>query len=186
VTVRGAGGWGSVRLVGLGSTAAVMLLASVGAAAAQQGSLAAAIQATFLAKFGGFVEWPSRLFASPHGPLTVCVAAPDPFGALLDEAASGEEAGDHPIRVRHLPEAASATGCQLLFAGGPSGAVAAALAAVAGRPVLTVTDLPQSAPAKGIINFVLRQGHVRFEIDNQAARAAGLKIDSQLLALALR
>ncbi len=64
----------------------------------------------------------------------------------------------------------------MLFAGDPAG--------VHG-PVLTVTDLPAGAAHKGIINFVVEDNHVRFEIDNRAANESGLRISSQLMALAI-
>jgi len=154
-------------------------------AGAQGAALETEIKATYLVKFAGFIEWPSRLFAGPQSPLVLCIVGPDPFGSLLAEAATGESAGEHPITVRRLPSAAAVSGCQIVFAGGSADEVAAALAAVAGKPILTVTDLPQATPIKGIINFAVRQGHVRFEIDNRAARHEGLRIDSQLLALAV-
>lgn len=71
----------------------------------------------------------------------------------------------------------------MLFAAGSS--VDTALDAVRGQPVLTVTDLPPAAPHKGIINFVLQSNHVRFEIDGGEATRNGLRISSQLLALAV-
>jgi hypothetical protein len=73
-----------------------------------------------------------------------------------------------------------------VFAGeGPRQAVDAALAAAARAPILTVTDLPPAAAARGIINFVIRDNRVRFEIDDSAAVRSGLRISSQLLNLAV-
>jgi hypothetical protein len=62
--------------------------------------------------------------------------------------------------------------------------VAQALAAVRGTPVLTVTDGQTVADALGIINFVLADGRVRFEIDQGSAAGNGLTISSKLLSLA--
>ena len=56
---------------------------------------------------------------------------------------------------------------------------------MAGKPVLTVTDAADDAGAKGMINFVIAAGRVRFEIDDVAARAGGLVISSKLLSLAV-
>jgi hypothetical protein len=51
--------------------------------------------------------------------------------------------------------------------------------------VLTVTDSARDEPARGIINFLIQNNRVRFEIDNGAAAESGLTISSKLLSLAV-
>jgi hypothetical protein len=51
-------------------------------------------------------------------------------------------------------------------------------------PVLTVGEDAEFAQSGGIINFVLKNGNVRLEIDLAAARKAGLTIHSRLLTVA--
>jgi len=51
--------------------------------------------------------------------------------------------------------------------------------------VLTVTDSMTDPRSKGIINFVIDNNRVRFEIDNRAAAENGLTISSKLLSLAI-
>ena len=76
--------------------------------------------------------------------------------------------------------------CKIIYiAGGAPKLAAQVLASVAGKPVLTVTDAAGDGPAKGMINFVIADGRVRFEIDDAAARASGLGISSKLLSLAV-
>jgi len=58
------------------------------------------------------------------------------------------------------------------------------LKAVDGRPVLTVSELGHGDPG-GVIQFVLRDGRVRFDIDPAAATANGVTISSKLLDLAI-
>ena len=57
------------------------------------------------------------------------------------------------------------------------------LGAIRGQPVLTVSDQGLRSPG-AVIRFVLRQGRVRFAIDELAARSSGLMISSKLLNLA--
>jgi hypothetical protein len=151
------------------------------AAAAQE--VAMAIKATYIVKFSGFVEWPPTVFSDPTSPLVVCVTDAAPFGDLLDRAAAGQMAGRHPIQIRRLPSVPPASGCHMLYVAGPM--ADKALAAVQGEPVLTVTDRPAGAAPTGIINFVVRQNRVRFEINGQMAAQSGLHISSQLMALAV-
>jgi hypothetical protein len=163
---------------------AAVLVASP--AAAQDTSLGLAVKATYLYKFAPFVEWPKAAFASPESPLVLCVAGDDPFGQMLDEAVSGRRVSGRAIDLRRMERVGRDSGCDILFAAGsPAQSVAAALAAVRGTPVLTVTDSERTGAAKGIINFVIRSGHVRFEIDNTAALENGLVISSKLLSLAV-
>jgi hypothetical protein len=51
-------------------------------------------------------------------------------------------------------------------------------------PILTVGEGESFARNGGIINFALKNGNVRLEIDLTAAKKAGLTISSKLLAVA--
>jgi hypothetical protein len=174
------------RVVPLVAAALAALLLSVAAASAQDNVLALAIKATYLYKFASFVEWPPSVWQTSSSPVVLCVAGDDPFGSLLDEAVAGQRVGSHPIIVHRLPVVTRNSGCEILYvAGSPAQPVADALAVVRGTPVLTVTDSERNGGAKGIINFVILDNHVRFEIDNGAAAENGLAISSKLLSLAV-
>jgi hypothetical protein len=56
---------------------------------------------------------------------------------------------------------------------------------VRGSGVLTVTDTGGSPGDIGIIDFVLKDNRVRFNVDDAAAEHNGLTISSRLLVLAL-
>jgi hypothetical protein len=166
--------------------ACVAAFLAISPAWAQGGSLELAVQATYLYKFAPFVEWPKTTFQSPESAFVLCVAGNDPFGAVLDEAVSGQSILGHPISVRRLRVVARNSGCDILFAAGsPAQSVAAELAAVRGTPVLTVTDSERDGGTKGIIDFVIQDNRVRFGIDNAAAAENGLVISSKLLSLAV-
>lgn len=147
------------------------------------GSLADAIEATFLLKFPPFITWPSAL---PPDAFTVCAIGNTPVEGLLEQAASGQAVEQRPVIVQQVADASAARGCQELFvAGKDTKSIAAALAAVRGAPVLTITS-GQTKPAdKGVINFVLAGDRVRFEIDLAAAAANGITISSKLLSIAI-
>jgi len=57
---------------------------------------------------------------------------------------------------------------------------------VAGRPVLIVTSEDDGLDAGSAVNFLLIDQRVRFEISVDAAHSAGLKVASELLAVAIR
>lgn len=146
------------------------------------GALANAIEAAYLLKFPPFVSWHSAL---PPDVFTICVVGSTPVTGLLHKAADGQMVEQRRVVVRPLADVSAARGCQELFvAEGDAQSVAAALAVVRGAPVLTVTNGQTDAVAKGIVNFVLVGGHVRFEIDPAAAAASGITISSKLLNIA--
>lgn len=164
----------------------LMLFASMQAAWPQGASLEYAVKATYLHKFAPFVEWPNAAAEFPDGNFIVCVVGTDPLGALLDRAVTGQQVAGHPIEIRRLARVTGNPGCAVMFvAGSDAQPVSAALVAVRGMPVLTVTDGATDPATKGIINFVLQDDRVRFEIDNSAAAANGLTISSKLLSLAV-
>lgn len=145
-------------------------------------SLEYAVQATYLLKFPAFVTWNEPL---PANVFTICVVGHNPFSGLLRQAAAGQTIERRRVAVRVLSFASRSSGCQMMYvAGSRAQPVASALATVRGTPVLTVTDGQRDAAAKGIINFIVAEERVRFEIDPAAARANGLTISSKLLILA--
>lgn len=162
----------------------LLLLGAPVASAAESNALEYAVKATYLYKFTPFIEWPAAAFASSPA-VNLCVVGNDPFGDLLDRAASGQRIDDRAIVVHRLRKIDRHSGCHILYVGGSEAQpVAEALATVRGTPVLTVTDESQDSGAKGIINLIVQDNRVRFEIDDQAAAENGLLISSKLLSLA--
>ncbi len=141
---------------------------------AQADSLEYAVKAAYLTKFIPFITWPDAAGFS------ICVLGEDPFGGKLEQAASGVKAGDRAVTVRHV--AAPDTSCQLVFLGVNDAGADAALEALRGKPVVTVTD--SDVRVHGVISFVIVDNHVRFDIDDAAAAQNGISISSKLLGLA--
>jgi hypothetical protein len=152
---------------------------------AQDPSLEYAVKANFLFKFGPFVEWPPRVFASPAAAFNICVAGEDPFGPALEDAVRGQTIDGHPIAVRRLRTVSAEPECQVLYLGRSSDQRPSdILRLVRGAPVLTVTD-EGVGTGGGIVHFVLRQGRVRFGVNAGSAQSSGLTLSSKLLGLAV-
>lgn len=143
------------------------------------------IKGAYLYKLADYVEWPASAFASPASPLTICVIGDDPFGLALEAVTAGERAAGHPISIRRLP-APEPSVCHVAYFSATQGeALSRALSVFDGKPVLTITDGIGEGTRRGIINFVLRDDRVRFDIDERAASEVGLSISSKLLSLAV-
>lgn len=147
-------------------------------------SLEYPVKANYLVKFAAFVQWPAESLG-PSTPMTVCILGEDPFGAVLDRAAGAEVVDGHRVVVRRLDRVDARSGCQMIYLGASREQTPAqALAALAGAPVLTVTDSARGAD-RGIIHFAVSGQRVRFHIDDRRAARARLSISSRLLSLAL-
>jgi hypothetical protein len=173
------------QLAGLLAAALVVALPYLPASATAEEVPEFAVKAAYIYKFGTFIEWPESTFASSTSPATLCVVGDDPFGPTLDKAGDDQHLNGHAIVIKRLKTVGKDSGCQILFVDGSDARRAAqALEAVRGEGILTITDGAQSADATGIINFVIADKRVRFEIDDQAAAANQLTISSKLLGLA--
>ena len=168
----------------------MLALAWLGAAccthAAHAQALEFAVKATFLHKFAGFVEWPEAAFESTRSPLTLCIAGSDPVSKLIDQAAEGQAYGTHPFEVRHIAQPSAVGTCHMLYVAGlPADTIDAYLQAARGKPILTVTDGGTTRRTQGVINFVLRENRVRFEIDLDLAATQRIAVSSKLSSLAV-
>lgn len=174
-----------VQHVPLRCLVAAALLWAPGCLAAVGGAeLEYSVKAAFIYRFGGFVEWPQAAFASDESPTTLCIVGNDPFGGVLDKVVDGQRIGAHPVVVKRMMDIAPKSGCQIMYVSGGEDAISKALEAVRGENVLTITDGAQTPATTGIINFVIADNRVRFEIDDQAASVNGMTISSKLLDLA--
>lgn len=143
------------------------------------------VKAAYLSKFGGFIRWPDGAFSTDTSPITICITGDSAVGAALAKAAS-RPIGNRPVTVRSLKAFSPDAGCHILYAGDAApDRVAQTVRAARGAGVLTVTDLADSGAVAPVINFVIRDNRVKFEIDERAAQENGLTISSQLLGLAV-
>jgi hypothetical protein len=152
------------------------------------------VKAAFIYNFGKFVEWPDAAFASTNAPLVIGVLGGDPFHGDCERIVANKSINGHPVIVRQIsypisarqtPDYFDLKSCHILFiSASGSGNLPDILDALKGASVLTVTDnLDHFATSGVMINFVMENESVRFEINADAARHAGLKISSKLLTL---
>lgn len=168
--------------------ALAFLLAPASAAAQDQGRPAEMrIKAAFLYKFCDFVEWPPTAFAAPGDTFTIGVLGADALADELAAVVARRSVHGRPVVVRKLKRGAQPAGLHLLFVGGRDGAqLTDVLAAAKGRPTLTVTEAEEGGDPGSVINFVLVDDKVRFDVALPPAEAGGLKISARLLAVARR
>lgn len=139
------------------------------------------VKAAYLLNFTKFIEWPAA--AVPDGePFRICVAGQNPFGDSLVKIVTGERVDAHPLVVQNLGRDTPAH-CQIIFFSKSEKDVAETIAHL-GPGVLTVGETGDFFNLGGAIRFVLENGRVRFDVNQAAARRAGLQVSSRLLKVA--
>lgn len=142
------------------------------------------VKAAFLYNFTKFVDWPQQP-GSRQEPMCICIVGADPFGSSVDRIVEGKSVNGRPLVVRRLNRFEDAKACAIAFISTSEKArVRSILDTLKGSTVLTVGDTPQFAELGGVINFVLEDNLIHFEINVDAARVQGLTISSRLLGLA--
>jgi hypothetical protein len=144
------------------------------------------LKAAFLYHFAQLVNWPAEAFAQTNSPLVIGVLGENPFGTQLEESVRGKNVNGHPLAVREVQTLGEVTNiCHILFiSASEKKRLSEILAAAREKSVLTVSETENFTETGGMINFILDGTKIRFQINNAAAKAAGLKLSSKLLTLA--
>lgn len=144
------------------------------------------IEAAYVLNFTRYVEWPAASFPSAGAAVKLCVTGADEFRPILERAVAGRRTRGRALQVV-APEVPRAAGeCHAIYIGETRAAAAQWLAALEDEPILTVGGGADFVRRGGMIGFVVVDGTVRFEINAERARRAGLQISSRVLALATR
>jgi hypothetical protein len=139
------------------------------------------IKAAFILNFVKYAEGPP---AASDGTLQLCADRAQALSGRLDSL-NGRLVLGRTVRVRAPVRPGDWHDCQVLFLDGSDRTIPADdLRALAQAPVLTISDSPGFVKAGGMIGMKLRADRVRFDINQAAARRAGLTLSSQLLKLA--
>jgi hypothetical protein len=162
------------------------------------------IKAAFLYNFIKFVEWPEEKVADSNEPITIGIIGKDPFGNAF-EPLKGRQAKGRKVVVKRIKgferlKKSGAKGkaelqriidairkCHVLFiCSSEKEKLKEIINSVKDHPVLTVGDVKGFLETGGVVNFLMEEKKVRFEINLAAAKRAKLRIRSKLLRLAKR
>jgi hypothetical protein len=159
------------------------------------------VKAAFLYNFIKFVDWPGEDTPDSNEPIIVGVVGKNPFGdAFVNKQIKAREVVFKQFdRFEELDKSGAKDKdelqkqieairkCHLLFiCQSEKTTPKEIIDLVKGHSVLTVGDTKGFLDSGGIIEFVMEEKKVRFEINVAAAKDAKLKIRSQLLRLAKR
>jgi hypothetical protein len=144
------------------------------------------LKAAFLFNFAKFVEWPPDAFANTNAPIIIGVLGENVFGNSLEKIINDRKVNNRSFQFRNFESPSEATNCQILFiTASKKNDFAKIVTALHNASVLTVSETDGFLKAGGMINFLFEGNNVRFQISDEAAKKARLKISSKLLSLAV-
>jgi len=162
------------------------------------------IKAAFLYNFVKFVDWPEEKMGDGDKPITIGIIGKDPFGKIFEALKDKKIKGKNVVISRFKSfEELKKTGnqnpsefetqisnirkCHVLFiCSSEEESIKEIINLTEKSSVLTVSETANFLENGGIINFLVEEKKVRFEVNLDASDKAKLKISSQLLQLAKR
>jgi hypothetical protein len=144
-------------------------------------------KARFLANAPEFVAWPPSAFRGSDAPLAVCVYGDFSFGTTLAELTRASTVQGHRMEVRWVKKDAELAECQVLFVSHSNGRKYQKVLDLARNSfALTVGEDQEFLKAGGMLSVETVGAGLLFDVNLDAVRGQGLRLSSQLLALARR
>ena len=136
------------------------------------------IKAMFVFNFTKYVEWPE----SRNEVFTIGIIGESEIIQPLEKIALQKKVGDKKIVIRKLSPDDEEYCNIVIVANSKTIKLEVIEKRYANKGVLIISD---ESPRSAAINLVTRDNKVRFEINQALAKSGGIKISSQLLALAV-
>jgi hypothetical protein len=139
------------------------------------------VKTGFIYNFATFVSWPATAFKGDDDELVLCFASDTPAADVLFNL------NNQIIRGRRIKVTAyGQEGCPdashiLYIATQDRTRVQELLGIARGRSILTIGEIEGFTEMGGVINFFEERNRLRFKINIDAAKRAGLTMSSQLL-----
>jgi hypothetical protein len=144
------------------------------------------IKAASLYKFLGYAEWPPAAFAGPDSPYVIGIVAAEEIAQELSRISANREVNGRKLVIRRLKRGDALAGIHVLFIGRSARDRQAQWLQLAQRlPILTVTETLGALAQGSMINFLLVEDRVRFEVSLDALEESNIKLSSRMLSIAL-
>ena len=166
------------------------VIAAVGLVAFMMGSVSivmaqkAKFQSMFIYNFTKYIKWPDAY--NPGGFVIAVVGDDAVYNNLMAVASSKKEVNGMNLVVKKFSSVDDITDCQVLFvAANFCDQLGQVNSKIQGKPVLVITDKPGMAQSGSVINFVEKDGKMKFELNQSRADSRGLKVSGSLTSLAI-
>jgi hypothetical protein len=160
-------------------TFVVMALFGLVSANAQE----AKFKATFTLNFIRYIGFPEE---STKGDFVIGVVRSKEIADHLKEQSAGKKFGFQDVVIKEFKSVEEITACQVVFVASAANYArnAGTITQKAGKNALIVTEAEGSTSSGAVINFVVRDDKLKFEIHKANAVKAGLQVSSRLEGMA--
>lgn len=156
----------------------LLILGSGGAAGFAQPAREVTLKAEIVHRAMLFIEWPDSSLRAGQ-PLALCVLDESALATSV-LALGGRMVNGHPLEARRVARIEQLATCHAALVG----AAFETAAALAGRPLLVVSEAPAMLGRGVMLNLQIEDGRVVFDVGLDTAHRAGLEISTKLLRLA--
>ncbi len=142
------------------------------------------VKAAYLFKMSqSYITWPRSPKGVDDGTFAIGVLGKDPFGSALDQL-KDREIARRKVVIHRYANLQEYKPCHILFLANGDDTLktlSAYFESAQGEPTLIVADTKGMATKGAMLNLLLVNDRVVFEINHEAAKDVGLKFDSRLL-----
>ena len=139
-------------------------------------------EAIYIYNFTKKIEWPKE---ASTGDFVIGIYGDTELITELQKVAASRKVGTRSIVIKTFTEASEIETCHILFvAEDKCGKLSEAKAKLAGAPTLFVTDKSGMAKKGAGINFFMKDGKLKFELNEKEVESKGLKVGDALKKLA--
>lgn len=139
-------------------------------------------KALFIYNFTRYIEWPSN----GSSEFVIGILNKLPLYTELVTIADKKNIGSQTITIKKFSSINEVSQCNILFIGSDASSQVASISAMMqSKNTLIITERPGLINKGAGINFVLEDGKQRFELSKSNMEKTGLKIDTQLLEMAM-
>jgi hypothetical protein len=143
------------------------------------------VKAAFVFNAVKFTEWPQNAFSSETAPIRIAVIGEEDFAAKLSALLKDKKAHGRSFEVKKINTPADAKGVHVLYCpNAETKRFGQFYDFIKKTPALTIGESGQFLDAGGIINLLIEDDQLRFEIHPEAAEAGNLVISSRVMRLA--
>ena len=145
------------------------------------------IKAAFLYRFGSFVEWPPSPLTDEAQPFIIAVAGADAIAEHLALITAQRTMNGRPVVVRRVARGDEVGTPHILFVGRDARRFLPALVDDLGdAATLVVSEFEDGIEHGSMIDLVVIDERVRFDVAPGVAERHGIKVSSRVLAIARR
>jgi hypothetical protein len=153
-----------------------------GSATAQSANQESSLKAVFIYNFTKYIEWDNL---NDENSFIIGIMGSSALDGSIEAIAKNNFVKNKKIVLKHFSSAEDITYCHILFVPHEFPLAVKAIAEKADKKVLIISEKQGAARQGASINFIILNDKLKFEINQEAVYAAGLRASSQLLKLAI-